>query len=228
MMETLEYYSKLSSSQQELIARHLDLIIEANKRLNLTRIADRDEGFILHVEDSLSGLSEIENAPEGRYADIGSGAGYPGIPLAIASGRETLLVDARMKKMQSVEKIVAELGLTGQVSVYAGRAELLARKKPTSFAVITARALSRLNVLMELAAPLLIKGGHLICYKSHVEEDELGDAERVEDIVGMRKISDRSFELSGAYQRRILVFEKFKSSRIKLPRQEGMAQKKPL
>lgn len=227
-MEKLEYLDELSLSQQELVMRHLDLVIEANKTLNLTRIADREEGVVLHVEDSLSGLPEMGNAPEGRYADIGSGAGYPGIPLAIASGRKTLLVDSRLKKMQCVDHMIHELGLEDLISVYAGRAELLARKESGSFAVITARALSRLNVLMELAAPLLTKGGHLICYKSSVEEEEYDDAKRVGDIVGMRIISDRSFNILDTYKRRILVFERFKSSKIKLPRQEGMAQKKPL
>ena len=223
-----EYFKNLPSSQQSLIMRHLDLVIEANRTLNLTRIENREKGLILHVEDSLSGLPEMENAPKGRYADIGSGAGYPGIPLAIATGRKTLLVDARMKKMNSVEQMVSTLGLSNQISVYAGRAELLARSEPSSFAVITARALSRLNVLMELASPLLSRGGHLICYKSHVEDDELSDAERAMDLVGMRIVSDRSLVIGEIYERRILVYEKHRSPKVKLPRQEGMAQKKPL
>lgn len=222
------YLETLSPVQQELINRHLELVIEANKTLNLTRISDREEGRVLHIEDSLSGLSEISDAPHGLYADLGSGAGYPGIPLAIATGRKTLLVDARMKKMQSVEAMVEALGLSNQISVYAGRAELLARKQPKSCAVITARALASLGVLMELASPLLVKGGRLICYKSHVDDDELSGAQRVQDMVGMQLVSDREFFIEGGYQRRILVFEKCKNAKVKLPRQEGMAQKKPL
>ena len=77
-----------------LLKRHLELVIEANKVTNITRISTWDEGMLLHVEDSLVGLPEVVAAPEGRYVDLGSGAGYPGIPLAVESGRRTLLVDS--------------------------------------------------------------------------------------------------------------------------------------
>ena len=78
----------------DLLRRHLELVIEANKTTNITRIESMEEGMVLHVEDSLVGLPELEAAPAGRYADLGSGAGYPGIPLAVETGRETLLVDS--------------------------------------------------------------------------------------------------------------------------------------
>ena len=220
-------FDELEKWQQDLISRHVDLVIEANKTTNLTRIDSFDEAMVLHVEDSLSGLTELNVAPEGQYGDLGSGAGYPGVPLAIASGRKTMLIDTRKKKMDIVNTMIETLGIQDQVTTYAGRAELLAKTRKGEFSVLTARALSKISVLMELASPLLKKNGHLICYKSHVDDQELEDAMRVQPLVGMSLLSDRSFKI-GETDRRILVFKKTGSPRIKLPRQEGQAQNNPL
>ena len=157
---------------QGLIERYLDRLIEENEKTNVTRITDRDEAMLLHVEDSLVALPEVQDAPAGDYADLGSGGGFPGIPLALATGRQTLLVDSVAKKMQLVQGIVQELGV-GNVSVFAGRIEDLARQRPESFSVVTARALAQLSVLMELASPLLSEGGRLVCYKANPSEEEL-------------------------------------------------------
>lgn len=210
----------------ELLRRHLELVIEANKTTNITRIASMEEGMLLHVEDSLVGLPELQAAPAGRYADIGSGAGYPGIPLALESGRETLLVDSVGKKTAILDGFINELGLTG-VSTYTGRIEDLAREQAGEFAAITARALAKLSVLMELASPLLIKSGHLICYKALVEDAELEHALSLQKKLGMKLVSDRTVHL-GDTVRRIIVFEKTGKPTIKLPRRTGLAQKKPL
>ncbi|HAM16242.1 MAG TPA: 16S rRNA (guanine(527)-N(7))-methyltransferase RsmG [Eggerthellaceae bacterium] len=221
-------FTSLDSSQQELMRRHLQMVMKLNEKMNLTRIADGEEGMLLHVEDSLGALPEMKEAPEGPYADLGSGAGFPGIPLAIATGRKTLLIDARMKKMNAVQGIVESLGLESTIGVYAGRAELYARKNPNAFCVITARALAKLSVLLELSAPLLKRGGRAIFYKSHVEEGEMKDAIRVCDTTGMRLVGDRNFMLGGAYERRIVTFESVAPPKMKLPRLEGQAQKNPL
>ena len=221
-------FESLSSSQRQLIEEHLKLVIDANKQINLTRIDSYDEGMLLHVEDSLAGLEELNKAPSGLFGDLGSGAGYPGIPLAIATGRKTMLIDARKKKMDAVNTIIGQLGLSDQISVYAGRAELLARTQSKRYAVLTARALSRLSVLLELASPLLNNGGILICYKAQLSDDELEDAKSILSLVGMNLVSDRGFMLGEEYQRRIITFKKIAEPRIKLPRQEGMAQRNPL
>ena len=220
-------FDELDVNSQELVKKHLELVIQANETTNLTRIESLEEGMLLHVEDSLSGLEEVNAAPEGTLVDIGSGAGYPGIPLAIATNRPTLLVDSRQKKMNIVQNIVEELGLSGQIQTYSGRAELLARTRAGEFSVVTARALSKTAVLLELASPLLCQDGHLVCYKANLEEEEMDDALRVAPLVGMELASDRSFDLE-EYSRRILVFKKTKRPKVKLPRLEGQAQKNPL
>lgn len=224
----MSVFESLPQEQRMLMEQHLNLVIEANKTINLTRIENFEEGKILHIEDSLTGLKELEQAPPGLYGDLGSGSGYPGIPLSIASGRQTVLIDARKKKMDVVSSIVERLGLERQIETYAGRAELLARTQSKRYAALTARALSQLPVLLELASPLLKEDGILICYKAQITNDELADARRVHKLVGMRLEEDRSFMLNGKYQRRILTFTKCAEPKVKLPRQEGQAQKHPL
>ena len=223
------HHEALPEEEQALIEKHLALVLEANKTLNLTRIETVDDGLVLHVEDSLAALEEVNAAPAGMLVDIGSGGGYPGIPLAIATKRETLLVDARQKKAEVLESIVGILGLSDYVHVYAGRAELLARKQSNCCSVVTARALGKLPVIMKLASPLLAMGGRLVCYKAHVSKDEYDDAKRVAPMTGMDLVSDRQFTLSdGVTYRRILCFEKKRKAQAKLPRKEGYAQKHPL
>ena len=222
------YLERLDEKQQDLILKHLELVVEANKTTNLTRIDDWNEAVLLHVEDSLSALEEVNACKEGAYADLGSGAGFPGIPLAIATGRPTTLVDARQKKMRVMDGVIESLGLADQVRTYAGRAELLARKEGGRYAVVTARALSKLSVLMELASPLLVKGGTLVSYKGHLEEEELEHAESVQGKTGMRIKNVRRFMLGDEYERAIVTIEKVAKPSIALPRLEGQAQKNPL
>ena len=221
-------YEKLPENQQALIKQHLDLVIQANEKTNLTRITTFEEAMILHVEDSLTALPEMNEAPNGPYGDLGSGAGYPGIPLAIATDRKTTLIDARQKKMRVLDNIINELGLSDQITTYAGRAELLARTQPNHYAVLTARALAKLPVLMELASPLLQKDGILICYKANVENIELAQAKQVQPLTGLTLQSIRQFQLATEYTRTILTFQKTITPTVKLPRQEGQAQKHPL
>lgn len=219
----------MDERQLDLMYQYLDLILEANKTTNLTRITDHDEAKLLHIEDSLVGLPEVDGAPAGMYGDLGSGGGFPGVPLALASGRQTLLIDSVKKKMTLVQQVLDELGLSAQISTFDGRIEILGQQQPRSFAVLTARALSRLVALLELSSPLLIKGGRLVCYKAQVAEDELKEARAVESLLGMRLVSCRDTILSDDETRRtILVFEKVGKAQLKLPRRVGLAQKSPL
>lgn len=215
--------------QEDLIDLYLKKILEANETTNLTRISSLDEARKLHIEDSLSGLQELNSAPEGLYGDLGTGGGFPGVPLAIESGRKTVLVDSVQKKMAIVESILSELELDGLVTTYSGRIEDLAVDRPKSFTALTARALSKLSVLMELASPLLVKNGLLICYKANIQEDEWDHALSLQSKLGLSLRSDRTLTLSdGETLRRIVCFEKIGKPKIRLPRRVGLAQKKPL
>lgn len=211
---------------EDLLAKHLRLVLEANQITNITAIRDFDEGWRLHVLDSFDGLPELEAAPAGPFADMGSGAGYPGIPLAIETGREALLIDSVQKKAKILESFVQALGLK-YVSVSGQRIEVVSEEYPHYFAAVTARALSKLSVLMELASPLLQLHGHLICYKAQVDDEELQHALQLQKKLGYRLLSDRLIERDDMV-RRIIVFEKVAKPSLKLPRHVGFAQKKPL
>lgn len=212
-----------------LMQRYLDSILEANKVTNLTRITDGEQARLLHIEDSLVGLPEVNEAPTGLYGDLGSGGGFPGVPLALATGRKTLLVDSVKKKMAIVQSALDDLSLSEQISTSSERIEDLPLEYKEKFAVLTARALSKLVSLIELASPLLKKGGRLVCYKAQLSSEELEEALAVQDLVGMKMISRREICLSdGETTRTIVVFEKIGKSRIKLPRRIGLAQKQPL
>ncbi len=212
-----------------LMQRYLDSILEANKVTNLTRITDGEQARLLHIEDSLVGLPEVNEAPTGLYGDLGSGGGFPGVPLALATGRKTLLVDSVKKKMAIVQSALDDLSLSEQISTSSERIEDLPLEYKEKFAVLTARALSKLVSLIELASPLLKNGGRLVCYKAQLSSEELEEALAVQDLVGMKMISQREICLSdGETTRTIVVFEKIGKSRIKLPRRIGLAQKQPL
>lgn len=215
--------------QEKLIEKYLDLVLEANKTINLTRITDRAQAEVLHIEDSLVALDEINECPEGLYGDLGTGGGFPGVPVAISTGRQTVLVDSVKKKVNTLASIVGELGLNDQIGVYGGRIEDLAKIKRGEFSLLTARALSQLVSLLELSSPLLREGGRLVCYKANVSSEELDQALAIQSLVGMKLVSDRSVVLSdGVTNRRILVFEKYRPEKIKLPRRVGLAQNNPL
>ncbi len=213
----------------EVLDTYLDKIIETNTRINITRITDKQEGRLLHLEDSLAVLEEMNEAPEGIYGDLGTGGGFPGVPLGITTGRDTVLIDSVKKKITAIEGILKSLGLDKEISTYSGRIEELAQEKPGAFSVLTARALSSLSSLIELASPLLCKDGYLICLKANIDTSEIEAAQAIEDKVGMRLIKDREYDLSDhETHRRVLVFEKYKEPSINLPRRIGMAQKRPL
>lgn len=212
-----------------LMQRYLNSILEANKITNLTRITDGEQARLLHIEDSLVSLPEVNEAPAGLYGDLGSGGGFPGVPLALATGRKTLLVDSVKKKMAIVQSALDDLSLSEQISTSSERIEDLPLEYKEKFAVLTARALSKLVSLIELASPLLKKGGRLVCYKAQLSSEELEEALAVQDLIGMKMISQREICLSdGETTRTIVVFEKIGKSRIKLPRRVGLAQKQPL
>lgn len=214
--------------QRKLLDLHLKLVIEENKKINLTRITNWESAQILHIEDSLVGLPEVAQAPSGRYLDMGTGGGFPGIPLAIMTKRETVLADSVGKKIAALDRIIAELDLGKFVSTYKGRLEELSLERPRSFSLVTARALSTLSSLMELASPLLETNGYLICYKSQEVEAELCHAKEISDKFGLSFISKRDVLLSDEKTHRsIITFKKIGEPIIDLPRRNGMAQKKP-
>lgn len=225
----LNSIDSLSDNQKDLIKKHLECVIEANKVTNLTRIDSMDSGMLLHIEDSLAALEEADKAPAGKYIDLGSGGGFPGFPLAIATGRKTTLIDARQRKIELLNEFAEQLNLSDQVVAVHSRIEEFSRTHKNQYSLVTARALSKLSILLELASPLLKQGGRLICYKARMEESEFEHAKKISKQVGFSLVSlDEYFLSDGETFRTLVVFEKIGPSKIKLPRRDGFAQNKPL
>lgn len=218
----------IDEEQENLLMGDLHAIMKINETMNLTRILSEEGGIVLHLEDSLTGLPFMEDAPRGAYADLGTGGGFPGIPLCIMTGRPTLLVDSVQKKVRALQGVADGLGLADKVDVYAGRIEDLGRERAGEFSVLTARALSALGSLMELASPLLKQGGVLLCYKAQPSEEEVSCALGIQELVGLTLRERRDFSLSDGSTRCMFVFEKTARPRVKLPRRVGLAQKEPL
>lgn len=214
--------------QAALLYAHLLLVLEKNKSINLTRIESQADGFVLHVEDSLTGLPEVLNAPTGALGDMGSGAGFPGIPLALISGRFTVLMEATHKKAEALQTFIAELNKIGSIVVKAQRVEEIAQKDRGVYAALTARALSSLPSLMELASPLLKNEGRLIAYKAIITKEELTRAQRLQKAIGLELKELRQITLSNGNKRTIITFVKTNEANISLPRRPGKAQKTPL
>ena len=213
----------------DLLVRHIELVLEANQRVNLTRVSDPLAAVKLHTADSLSVLQDVALGPAGPLLDLGSGAGFPGIPLAVCQGRQVVLLDSVGKKVRELDGMVTRLGLEHRVVARAGRAEALARQEPGRYGVVTARAVSELPALVELASPLLVHDGRLLCLKGSPSSDERDRAESVAELVGMRPEYERSFDLpEQAGHRTVLCYRKSGSSTVALPRREGLAQHAPL
>lgn len=217
----------LDTASQDRILAYLDLVIEKNKTLNLTRIDTKEKGITLHIEDSLSCLEELSHS-EGEFLDIGTGGGFPGVPLAIATGRHAVLIDSVKKKAVAVDEMVHELGLDEQIEVEGVRSEELALRDGERFDTVVARAVSSLPVLLELAAPLLKVGGELVALRSLDGDEVIEEAKLVAEKLGYEFVSLREFSIDDQYGRSICVFKKVREASISLPRRNGMAQKRPL
>lgn len=159
---------ELSDAQVAQLGRYLDLLVEWNARLNLTRIVDRADAEVRHVADALSLLEHVPRDAK-MLADVGTGGGVPGVPLAIARPElKVTLVDSTKKKLDAVAAMCGELGLAN-VSVHHGRAETMRR----TFDVVTARAVAALPELVAWCDGLLGPRSVLLAMKGPRVREEL-------------------------------------------------------
>lgn len=210
-----------------LLAEHLRLVAEANRSLNLTAIEGPEDLVTRHVLDAAAVFPDVAQAPPGPLADIGSGAGFPGVPLAILTGRPAVLIESVRKKSAFLRSAVSDLGL--QAEVASARAEEVAAERPRAFAVVTARAVAELPALVELAAPLLQPRGLFIALKGKPREAEVCRGDVAAVAVGLRRLRSRELRIPGlAARRSVHVYERVTESPRALPRPPGRAQKRPL
>lgn len=196
---------------------------------SLSSVTNPDEARRVHVADSLSGLAVTELSSAASVADIGSGAGFPGIPLAVALPEtDFTLIDSVGKKVRFIEAVIEELGLTNAHGVHA-RSEELAAGGEVNFDLVTARAVAPLEALAELASPLLREGGSLVAWKGERELEEEAKLAGLEDRLAMKL--DRIEPVrpyAKSRQRHLYVVKKIGPTPPGLPRRPGMVRKRPL
>lgn len=223
-----DYSLKVSLDELKACIDHLDLVLEANKTTNLTRILNVEEAAVLHILDSLVLLPYVNQAPEGALLDMGTGAGFPGIPLTIATHRKATYIDSVGKKVDAVNSFVSGLGLKHARAVH-DRLEEYARSHKKHFSVVTARALAPLPVLVEYAAPYLKDGGLFVITKGNPSDEELASGMSAAKICGFTQLLTDSIDLpEGLGHREFIVLKKSHSASVSLPRANGMAKKNPL
>lgn len=223
-----DYSLKVSEDDLRACIQHLDLVLQANKTTNLTRILNIEDAAILHILDSLVLLPYIHKAPGGALLDMGTGAGFPGIPLTIVSGRKATYIDSVGKKVDAVNSFVKGLGLKHAHAVH-DRLEEYARTHKKQFTVVTARALAPLPVLVEYAAPYLKDGGLFVITKGNPSDEELASGLSAAKICGFTQLLNDSIDLPcGLGHREFIVLKKTHPASISLPRANGMAKKNPL
>lgn len=211
-----------------LFQRFYNLLLTANQSVNLTRITAPQDFLDRNLLDSLTLSSLI---PEGAcVADIGSGAGFPAIPLALARPDLTLVaVESVGKKSNFIQEAVESLGLQN-LTVLNLRSEEMARDRRyrEQFDVVTARAVATLPTLLELCVPLVKVNGRFLAMKGLNAEAELAASQKALKVLATRFGETRTFALEKLQGSRLLVFEKTARTQDAYPRNSGLPAKKPI
>ena len=223
----------LSDKALERLKTFAAELTEANKVMNLTAITEPEEIEIKHMVDSLLGglvINELKEKDDFSLIDVGTGAGFPGLPLKIAfsEGKFTLL-DSLNKRITFLDGVIKKLGLQGALAV-AARAEDYARgEMRESFDFAASRAVARTNVLLEYLLPMVRDGGYCLLYKSGNYEEELEEAKNALSILGGEIHSVRDFSLpADGGTRSIIVIKKTGHTPDRYPRKAGKPSKSPL
>jgi 16S rRNA (guanine527-N7)-methyltransferase len=212
---------QLSPGQRTALADHVRLLLAWNAAINLTAIRDPLAMAREHVLDSLAAMPILVRADIDAFVDLGSGAGFPGLPLAIAlPGARVLLVDSIGKKARFLAAAAGAVGLEGRVEVAAARAESLAPRPQHRgrWPAVVARAVADLSELSELALPLLRTGGLLVAWKRAPFDEELRAAERMLPEMGGRIASVEPVAVAGLEDHVLAVVEKMGQTPARFPR----------
>lgn len=224
------YDINLNENQATQLLQDMALVLDYNKKINLTAIKNETDFIDKHLIDSLL-CSIHEDDQDLKILDIGTGGGFPGIPMAIKypNYRFTLL-DSTEKKVKTVEKIANEIGLKN-VSCIAGRAEELARDKSfrESFDVVVSRGVADYAILLELCTPFLKKNGLFFSWKGPKYKDEIINAKSAIDLLNMNIIEIKSEILLKSEEVHVIIIaEKKDHTPDNYPRSFGKIKKRPL
>ena len=221
----------LTEDQLLKFTRYDALLIDWNERMNLTAITEPHDVAVKHMIDSLTAYDKQLFSGAPTVIDVGTGAGFPGLPLKIYDPSIRLtLMDSLAKRLTFLETVIEDLGLTGVSCVHA-RAEDAAREPQhrERYDLAVSRAVARLPVLLEYTLPFVKKGGHLLALKGRTAEEEADASQHALKVLGGRIEAIRPVTLPGLDDKRaVLTIEKTTLTPKAYPRKAGTPAKKPL
>ncbi len=216
-------------SPEQRVALETALGLLQQERASVSSITEPERAWRVHVEDSLTGLEVEELAEAKRIADIGSGAGFPGLVLAVAlPASQVDLIESVGKKCDFMSRAIEAAGIANATVLNARSEELAGGERRETYDAVTARAVGRLSTLAELASPLLRENGLLVAWKGKRDPDEEHQLAHAADQLAMQPeqildVGDRA----GSKHRHLHVLRKLGATPADLPRRPGMAKKRP-
>ena len=224
-----EFNIEISDNQLEKFDKYMKFLLEWNEKINLTAIVEPDEVKIKHFLDSLTVLKYIND--EDKVIDIGTGAGFPGIPLKIMKpDTKITLLDSLNKRINFLNIVIEELGLKNIEAIH-GRAEEFARNKlyREKYDIAVSRAVANLSTLTEYMLPFVKVGGRCICMKGANVKEELDKAKNaIQELGGKIEKIDNFCLSNNDNERNIIIIKKVKETKAKYPRKAGIPSKEPL
>lgn len=220
----------ITDEQCDKLYRFYEMVIEKNKVMNLTAITDYTEFIIKHFVDSLMLVKELNLSNYKNMLDVGTGAGFPGIPIKVLyPDLEILLLDSLNKRLKFLDEVIRELGLKN-ISTIHSRAEELQSKGEyrESFDICVSRAVSVLPTLSEYCLPYVKISGYFVAYKG-VNHEEIKLSQNAVKVLGGSIEEVKEFNIKGTdYGRTLVLIKKIKSTPRKYPRSAGKPVKSPL
>ena len=220
---------ELDDTALERFETYYKMLIDYNQRMNLTAITEEKDVIVKHFCDSLFLLTKYDLKNGAKVIDVGTGAGFPGIPLLIARPDVKLtLLDGLNKRLVFLQDVLDELGL--QAEIVHSRAEDGGNDKKyrEKFDVATSRAVARLNVLCEYCLPYVRKDGVFLAMKGPAAAEELSEAQNALKILGGKVIKNEEYTLSDKSTRSIIVTQKVAHTHPAYPRHNSKIKKQPL